>query len=58
MTNLAWAVLFGLAFYGIVNLIGDVYEFVGRHRADRVPLASIHDFEEARRSLRQPRSLP
>lgn len=53
--DLALAVLVGLAFYGVVNLVGDVHDFIRRRRE---PLASIHDFAEARRTLRQPRSLP
>lgn len=54
----ALALLIGLAIYGIVNMIGDLSDFIERRRTDRLPLASIHDFEEHRRALRAPRSLP
>lgn len=58
MHDLALAVLIGLAIYGVVNVIGDVHDFIERHRTIREPLASIHDFEAHRRALRSPRSLP
>lgn len=56
--TLAIALLWGLAFYGVVNIVGDIVDFIDRRRADREPLASIYDFEEHRRALRAPRSLP
>lgn len=58
MHNAALAVLIGLAIYGVVNLVGDAIDLIERHRSDRAPLASIHNFDRSRRSLRSPRSLP
>lgn len=58
MTDLAFAVLVGLAIYGAANVLGDIDDFIKRRRALREPSASIYDFEAHRRALRSPRSRP